>query len=340
MISPIAPRKVAFVQPDEIRHNEQQDIPQITAALAAQPQPQHFAVSDVDQADLVVLLEANIFFGRDRIPYYEALPWISDPLRVFAINYEDHPAGFLPGMYTSLHRRNFDPRLHVSWPALRYYNELVEAAAVRVAAEGPATQEDKWLFSFIGSATNRVRRDILAAPRRAPDRGYVAEVKRWYDHSDAEKQSYVDILASSTFVLCPRGVAAYSHRILEALSLGKVPVVIADDWVPFSIDAHDYYVRIRERDAIKAADILRTEYASAGKALKASAFATYQRYFSAPRRFEFALERLTHLQHQCSTLLNRQFLVKRWHSRRFWRANAWTLEQRVARWAGNRLFRG
>ena len=57
----------------------------------------------------------------------------------------------------------------------------------------------------------------------------MVEIKRWYDHDDNQKQSYVRYIARSKFVLCPRGIASYSRRIVETLALVRVPVVIADD---------------------------------------------------------------------------------------------------------------
>jgi hypothetical protein len=39
-------------------------------------------------------------------------------------------------------------------------------------------------------------------------------------------------MRDSMFVLCPRGVAPSSYRIFEAMKAGRVPVIMADQWVP------------------------------------------------------------------------------------------------------------
>jgi hypothetical protein len=323
---------IALVQPSSVREEERDDIRRITDSVCEGPASSSFSlVTNPNTADLVILLEANIFFGRDKIPYYSALPWVESPHRLCVVNYEDRPAGFLPGMYTSLHTRNFDHQLHVSWPALRYYNDLLENEAVRVANNGPASDGEEWLYSFVGSAGNAVRRAILEAPGHLASKGNVVEINRWYNHTDEEKQRYVDLMSSSSFVLCPRGVAAYSHRILEALALGKVPVVIADEWVPFSIPADDYYIRVQEADASRVPAILRYEYASAASSLKAAAHAVYRKYFDVRWRYRLAFERLLKLQEECLRNVTREDLLRRWRSGAFWRANGWAFDQRAIR---------
>jgi hypothetical protein len=58
----------------------------------------------------------------------------------------------------------------------------------------------------------------------------------FYDRSsqdfEARRQRFAEIVGRSRFVLCPRGQGTSSIRIYEALSIGRVPVVISDDWVP------------------------------------------------------------------------------------------------------------
>jgi hypothetical protein len=226
---------------------------------------------------------------------------------------------------------DFDPDLHVSWPALRYYNEAVEAAAIELSEAGFSDRSERWLFSFMGSASDPLRKALLDLPHVAASGGYVKEVNRWYDHSASEKRAYVDVLLNTTFVLCPRGVAPYCHRILEALALGNVPVILADDWVPFSVDASDYYVRIPERRAHLVADILRFDDASVARQLKATAQDVYRRHFDVRSRFVLAIERLLALHRSSLQSLTRQQLVSRWHSQGFRRSNGWCLDQRLIR---------
>ena len=72
----------------------------------------------------------------------------------------------------------------------------------------------------------------------------------------------VAVMACSRFVLAPRGHMLHSSRLLEALSIGAVPVVVSDGWVlPFEHDLVDWaavVIRVAEADAGRVADILRT----------------------------------------------------------------------------------
>jgi hypothetical protein len=40
------------------------------------------------------------------------------------------------------------------------------------------------------------------------------------------------LLARSRFVLCPRGYGSSSFRLFETLKAGRVPVIVADEWLP------------------------------------------------------------------------------------------------------------
>lgn len=60
---------------------------------------------------------------------------------------------------------------------------------------------------------------------------------------------YLDHMANSTFCICPRGWAGWSPRISEAVLLGCIPVLIADNvrW-PFEnlIDYHEFSMMVSE----------------------------------------------------------------------------------------------
>ena len=43
---------------------------------------------------------------------------------------------------------------------------------------------------------------------------------------------YLSTLLDSRFVLCPRGYGTSSYRLFETMRLGRVPVIISDEWVP------------------------------------------------------------------------------------------------------------
>jgi len=92
-----------------------------------------------------------------------------------------------------------------------------------------------------------------------------------FDGSAGQIRGFADHLQRMTYVLCPRGCENYSFRVFEALSFGRIPVIIDSDMVlPSSIDwnrlaivvplerVDDIYDRIvrdhRERTAIDFAE--------------------------------------------------------------------------------------
>jgi hypothetical protein len=63
-----------------------------------------------------------------------------------------------------------------------------------------------------------------------PVRGFT-----FYDSSsvdfEARRKRFRETLLRSRFVLCPRGKGTSSIRLYEAVAAGRVPVIVADDWV-------------------------------------------------------------------------------------------------------------
>jgi glucuronyl/N-acetylglucosaminyl transferase EXT1 len=62
-------------------------------------------------------------------------------------------------------------------------------------------------------------------------------------------QEYADLLANTTFALCPRGDALFSYRLLESMHAGVIPVILADGWVlPFSelLNYSDFALHVDE----------------------------------------------------------------------------------------------
>lgn len=45
------------------------------------------------------------------------------------------------------------------------------------------------------------------------------------------EKSYHEVMSKSLFILAPRGILPCSYRLFEAMQMGRVPVIIADDWV-------------------------------------------------------------------------------------------------------------
>src|SRR5437763_6689418 len=201
---------------------------------------------DPDKADLILLLE-SVHYKTFR--YLEAL--LSDPLlqrhakRVYTINYDDHPHTMLPGLYTSIDRLHFNPHVHVVWPALFASNPLIYS----LSREELFAHRPTRLFSFIGYPSHPLRDQLLKRYTGDTQNWRVVATNKWYNHDTSDYQHFLDVSLDSIFCLCPRGYTAYTHRTAAVMAMGRVPVIIASDWIPFSFpDERPYYVHLDEKD--------------------------------------------------------------------------------------------
>lgn len=94
--------------------------------------------------------------------------------------------------------------------------------------------------NFIGKITHPLREKLIAV---CDDKdGYYISVAKH------EFMNYMQIIAGSTFTLCPRGYGINSFRITEALSIGSIPVYISDEFCyPHNLDFEQYGVVINEK---------------------------------------------------------------------------------------------
>ena len=94
--------------------------------------------------------------------------------------------------------------------------------------------EKKYVCSFVGSITHKVREEMMTRFRGKP--WFMHQVHGWTNQVDEGKQeSYVEVTANSRFCLAPRGYGRSSFRFYEALQLGTIPVYVWDDieWLPY-----------------------------------------------------------------------------------------------------------
>jgi hypothetical protein len=207
-------------------------IPVYSRQLAEQRSPQrHSEVDDPAEADVVLFTDCHVIPSSDW-----ALRTITSsdvarrfPHKVAVHNERDRPWCRLPGVYVSMPASGFVAR----WQVAGAYFALGALAA----RDDPAgvTAEPDLLFSFVGTATHRCRDAIF---RLHDPRSHVEPVTGFLLHDAASERyeelrhHFADVIHRSKFVLCPRGHATSSFRLYETLSAGRVPVIIADDWVP------------------------------------------------------------------------------------------------------------
>lgn len=166
--------------------------------------------------------------------------------KCFMYNEVDQPWAVLPGLYCSMPNWSFEPGRQRACAYAATPNERIESAR-RAQGETPPAR----LFSFVGAGCNRLRKRLMRAA--STQGGTVVDTSGFnvWDCDPAEKQRQGEVFAStlldSQFALCPRGLGTSSFRLFEAMQAGRVPVIIADAWVPPAHGDWSFAVRIPER---------------------------------------------------------------------------------------------
>lgn len=259
---------------DRIRHNTAEGVE---------------VIDSPEDADYIIFLEVGDYRPRGL--------WFSNPIRHHSLvqrfpakcymwSYEDHPFTYLPGLYASMPREFFDPKLH---RAYRYFHTNSERFPV------PPEKERDLLYNFVGGATSPVRRAIFNLPKR-PD-ALVQEkatynAVRWAD--DEAVSGYIEVLSRSRFTLCPAGSATSSYRLFESLRAGSVPVIISDRLVlPEGPDWSRCSVRVAEKDIASIPE--RLEAIADVEVMRAAAWGAHEKYFAFERMLDHLVRELSHL---------------------------------------------
>lgn len=206
----------------------------------------HQAVPDAEDADVILFVE-NSHYVDDY--FYRRLK--RHPLvrahreRCFMYNEKDRVWCVLPGLYPSICRRHYDASRLRGAAYIRVVNPLVGAEETRRA-------EPDLLFSFMGQVGSPLRRAVM---RLAHPRAHLEDTSGSFRAFSGDPprrtlvQRYAEVVGRSRFVLCPRGGGQSSFRLFESLSAGRVPVILADQWVPPQGPAWDECsLRVAERE--------------------------------------------------------------------------------------------
>jgi hypothetical protein len=106
----------------------------------------------------------------------------------------------------------------------------------------------------------------------------------FYDSSSADFQArrerFSETLLRSRFVLCPRGKGTSSIRMYETLAAGRIPVIVADDWVaPAGPDWERFSIRWPEGRTNGLIDMLERRNRD-WPAMSAAAASAYREFFA------------------------------------------------------------
>jgi hypothetical protein len=199
----------------------------------------HSLVASPDEADLILFVEHSTDAGAyfqdvRRHPVYR-----SYASRCYLFSSTDRVIPFLPGVYAAIER---------SW----YRSNWVRSGPyLRIGADQPALPDAepghaRYLFSFVGTPHSApVRRRVISLEH---PRALIRDTSAANRNSLAPAE-YVETVRGSAFVLCPRGGGTSTFRLFETLMLGRVPVIVSDEWTPpRGPDWPSFSVRVAERD--------------------------------------------------------------------------------------------
>lgn len=174
----------------------------------------------------------RFFQGTTMRQIDEALAEEKDVVVVFAITDDDTPskhAGRVSIFRTSV---SADPREH----GLPYVFEPMEAMT-------PLSKGDVPRIGFCGSMyTHPSRRHLLCFLERVPlhvaKMDFLCRRDFWggKPHDPSIVEDFRANMERSEFALCPRGTGNFSMRLYQAMSAGRIPIVVGDHCLPWSED--------------------------------------------------------------------------------------------------------
>jgi hypothetical protein len=159
-------------------------------------------------------------------------------------------------------------------------------------AERPC--EPDLFFSFIGRRSAECRRHLLAARWSREDIVVSDPSYDHWDHSTANRElrqrQYADITRRSRFVICPRGANTASERLFEVMELGRVPVIVSDNYeAPLGPRWDDFSIRVAEHDVWNLVELLEP-FESRADQMGLRARQEWLKWFSPPRQFNYIVD--------------------------------------------------
>ena len=245
---------------------------------------EHQFVSEPSGADIVLAPILGDSYGHffEKLKRSSIYQTVSSKLLVYTIDDFQFPA--LPGIYPSV-----SPEWAASgWAVGGHY--ITNYHHTHQFENLPPERRDV-LFSFVGSSwTHPIRERVLALkhPRAVlDDSEKKGESTHWWlrgqDHFQNRLALFEQVLGRSKFALCPRGYAAASMRLFQALQAGTIPVILADSLVlPLGPDWDKICIRIPESQLDRVPEILE-QHEPRFPAMTIEARKAWEKWFSPER---------------------------------------------------------
>jgi Exostosin family len=182
---------------------------------------------------------------------------------------------------------------------------------------GTASHPRPYLLTFIGNFRHSVRqalaplhnnKTVIILPRferEDSSKSHASTPAAVGDNDATIQEKYRAILQQSQFAAVPRGDYLYTYRLVEVLSAGAIPVILADDWVlPFHnsvVDWTQMAVILPESRAPFVLDYLSLANITAAQQcrMRQLGYHYYQTYMQTPQGvIQGFIESLEHLRRQ------------------------------------------
>jgi hypothetical protein len=216
----------------------------------------HTLVDDPATADLILFAEIDAGRLCEDVLHHPYIRRYRAKCFMFSTDWRVVP--FLPGVYTGIEKRYDLPRrVRAGFYPGCLINPLVKFE--------PADTGSDLLYSFMGDVTTHPVRAELARLPHPPgawiDTSGESQKVMWQGTAERRQEfwtRYADLLRRGKFALCPRGLAPSSIRLFEAMCMGRVPVILSDEWLrPIGPNWESFAIFIPERAAAAVPQILR-----------------------------------------------------------------------------------
>ncbi|MGZ5024582.1 MAG: exostosin domain-containing protein [Chthoniobacterales bacterium] len=249
----------------------------------------HTLVDNPFTADLIIF--AEYYGGGFHFERLRAHPFVRQQRQkcfLFCSNAIVIP--FLPGVYASVEKR---------WSSSRTCGGFYPGSSRNEFTTFTSPDDNlPYLFSFMGSVANApVRRDLTQLSHR---RAFFQNTSGDFDRllhlqmSPRDRRDYyrryAELTKASKFVLCPRGLGAATIRLFETMRMGRVPVILSDEWVPPEGPCWEKFsVRVPEKDFAQVPQLLE-QFERAAVAMGQLARREWEEWFSPEVAFHRVVE--------------------------------------------------
>ena len=153
-----------------------------------------------------------------------------------------------------------------------------------------------YTYCFVGWDCHPVRSAIFSVLSGSS----VIKRERFHYNSrnkEKEEQEYMDILAQSTFSLCPRGKAPSSMRFWESLRAGSIPILISDNVILPEYDWNSCIFRLSEKQVLDNPSIINQAWWQINKQqrreMSKNCIKAYNHFFSLPSLYSYINTKLS-----------------------------------------------